>query len=71
MFHFYYARVSNPDKASKGGGLAAENEQIDVVEMPVDEFVNHVERCAFEDSKTCIAGLYFSNYIWQKTGRLS
>lgn len=65
-FHIYYATVSNEDKASKGGGLEAENENITVVEMPLDEFVQNIRQCRFQDSKTCIAGLYFCNYIYQK-----
>jgi GDP-mannose pyrophosphatase NudK len=65
-FHIYYATVSNEDKTSKGGGLEAENEHITVLEMPLDEFVQNIEHSRFEDSKTCIAGLYFCHSIYQK-----
>ncbi len=65
-FHIYYATVKNTDKVTKGGGLEAEHESIEVVEMPVEEFVSAIAHCRFEDSKTCIAGLYFCNYMYQK-----
>lgn len=63
--HIYYATVTNSDKLSQGGGLAAEHEHIEVIEMPVAEFVNGIKHARFEDAKTCIAGLYFCHSLYQ------
>lgn len=45
----YYAEVSS--KISAGGGLAAEHEDIQVVEMDVEDFI----KTTFNDAKTIIA----------------
>lgn len=50
----YYARVSS--KKGKGGGLADEHEEIEVVEMSETEFINF----EFNDAKTLIAQHWFA-----------
>jgi ADP-ribose pyrophosphatase len=57
-FIVYYATVANADRASAGGGLKDEHEDIEVVEMDVQEFVENVKGAHFKDAKTYIAGLY-------------
>jgi nudix-type nucleoside diphosphatase (YffH/AdpP family) len=58
-FYLYFASVTNLDKKSEGGGLEQENEYIDVVEMPVKEFVEMAKSYKFEDSKTLITAQWF------------
>jgi ADP-ribose pyrophosphatase len=45
----YYAEVSA--QKNEGGGLAEENEEIEVLFTPIDEFLNST----FRDAKTIIA----------------
>lgn len=59
-FYIYYATVTNADKASKGGGLAIENENISVIEMSPEEFKDLINTGKIEDAKTYIAGLYLA-----------
>jgi nudix-type nucleoside diphosphatase (YffH/AdpP family) len=59
QFYIYFATVKNSDKVSKGGGLAEENENIEVVEMDVDQFKNQITNGEVKDAKTYIAGLFF------------
>ncbi len=65
-FHIYFATVSNSDKTSKGGGLEAENESIELVEMDPEQFISDIKNSKIEDAKTYISGLYFTNYIYNK-----
>jgi len=62
-FHIFYATVTHTNKVSKGGGLASENESIEILEIDSDEFIKLIRNGKIKDAKTCIAGLYFSNYI--------
>jgi ADP-ribose pyrophosphatase len=59
----FFAKVSQP-QAGKGGGLAEEGEDIEVIEMPEAQFLREVESGAIEDAKTLIAG------YWLKARRL-
>lgn len=47
--YLYYAEVS--EQISDGGGLAEENEEIEIIFLPISEFLNHT----FKDAKTIIA----------------
>jgi GDP-mannose pyrophosphatase NudK len=58
-FFIYVAKVSNSDKVSKGGGLASENEQIEIVEVNADEFKEMIYSGKLSDAKTYIAGFSF------------
>lgn len=53
MFLFY---VVAGNKIENGGGLETEDEEIDVVEMPVSKF----KTFAFNDAKTLIGQLWFN-----------
>jgi nudix-type nucleoside diphosphatase (YffH/AdpP family) len=59
-FIIYYAQVTDTDRVSKGGGLASENEQIEVVEMDIIEFNEHIKKAQFKDAKTYIAGMFLT-----------
>jgi ADP-ribose pyrophosphatase len=50
IFHIYYATVTNSD---------SENESIEVVEMPQEEFDSKIKEGGFDDSKTYIAGMRY------------
>lgn len=54
----YYARVTDADKVSDGGGLEEENEYIEVVELPLAAFLEMASKGQLEDSKTFIAALW-------------
>lgn len=62
-FFFYYATVTNADKVAKGGGLRAENEYIEIVEMDVKEFKQLVRERKIQDAKTYIAGMFLDEYL--------
>ena len=51
----YYAEVEPHHKRSAGGGVDAEQEFIEVIEMPLAEAMNRVARGEIVDAKTVIA----------------
>ncbi len=55
----YYAEVAGDHKVSDGGGLDTEHEYIEVVEMPVDEALDALDRGLMGDAKTIIALQWF------------
>jgi ADP-ribose pyrophosphatase len=57
--YLYYAEVTDDHKVSDGGGLAAEDEYIEVVEMPVGEVLALLEKGRMTDAKTIIALQWF------------
>ncbi len=61
-FFIYIAQVTNHDKISEGGGLAAENESIEVVELSITEFKRMIHAGEIEDAKTYIAGLLMPDF---------
>jgi nudix-type nucleoside diphosphatase (YffH/AdpP family) len=57
------ALVSRAERTGSGGGLASENEDIRMVEWPVDEFLAKTEAGQLADAKTIIAGYWLKgNY---------
>lgn len=68
-FYVYYATAGTGNRTGAGGGLAGENEHIQVVEMTINEFANLLRTGAIEDAKTWIAGLYLLPE-WQHQGLL-
>jgi nudix-type nucleoside diphosphatase (YffH/AdpP family) len=54
----FYAMVDGPPQ-SAGGGLSSENEDIQVLTVPVDEFVEKIKRNEIRDGKTLLAGYWF------------
>jgi nudix-type nucleoside diphosphatase (YffH/AdpP family) len=57
-FHLYYATVTSDDLKSKGGGLAAENESIKLVELSLDHFKQMIKEGSIQDAKTILAAMY-------------
>jgi nudix-type nucleoside diphosphatase (YffH/AdpP family) len=57
-FYIYYAKVTNTDKVSEGGGEEKENEFIQVVELDLEEFRKMIQKAEIKDAKTYIAALY-------------
>ncbi len=51
----YYAEVTGDHKVADGGGLDTEHEYIEVVEMPIDEAMQLLDRGLVADAKTIIA----------------
>jgi nudix-type nucleoside diphosphatase (YffH/AdpP family) len=49
---FFVATYSEADRISRGGGLASEGEDIEVVEMPLDEAVALIASGGIVDAKT-------------------
>jgi nudix-type nucleoside diphosphatase (YffH/AdpP family) len=56
----FFAQVSGP-QAGKGGGLAEEGEDIELVSLPVAEFLADVESGVIKDAKTLIAGYWLKS----------
>jgi len=54
----YYATVRGRPQGD-GGGLLTEGEDIEVVTVPVDKFVQMIKRNAIRDAKTLLAGYWF------------
>jgi ADP-ribose pyrophosphatase len=57
----YCAMVSA--RMSAGGGLASENEDIRLVERPVDDFLARVRGGEVQDAKTLIAGYWLADNL--------
>jgi nudix-type nucleoside diphosphatase (YffH/AdpP family) len=63
----YYAEVDG-DKASKGGGLATENEDIITVELTVEDALKQIENGEIADAKTIIAVYWLRDRLAGRTG---
>jgi len=57
----YYAEISNADHVSAGGGLVAEHEDIEKVEMTLPELWKALENGDIVDAKTLIAVQWLRN----------
>ena len=59
----FCAIVSGKSRRSAGGGVAAENEDIKVIEWPVSELLAKLDAKQLEDAKTIIAAYWIrDNY---------
>ena len=58
--HLYYGQVTSKDRIETGGGLAHENEDLEVLEMSLVELMAQVESGQLTDSKSVIALLWLS-----------
>lgn len=52
ILHFYIAEYSDSDKVSEGGGLAAEQEDITVLEVGFDRALDMIHNGEIKDAKT-------------------
>ncbi len=52
IIHFYIAEYQESDKVSEGGGLAAEQEDITVLELGFEEALNMIYTGEIKDAKT-------------------
>ncbi|MDJ0645903.1 MAG: GDP-mannose pyrophosphatase NudK [Flavobacteriaceae bacterium] len=52
IIHFFIAEYSKEMKISQGGGLADEEEEIEVLELPIDEAMTMITTGAIKDAKT-------------------
>ena len=52
MLHFFIAEYSHDMKVNEGGGIAYEQEEIDVLELPFDNALQMVETGGIKDGKT-------------------
>jgi len=69
----YFAEVRQTDKVGAGGGLAADGkdvEDIDIVELPADEFYRRLQAHEFEDPKIIIAGQWFHGQLGKMKSEL-
>jgi len=63
----YYAEVAGDHKVSDGGGLDTEHEYIEVVEMPLDDALDMLDRGLMADAKTIIALQWYGTAIRQRS----
>ncbi len=56
--YLYYTEVTNQDKLNEGGGLQEEHEFIEVVEIPLNSFMNLVDTGSILDAKTLLCALW-------------
>ena len=59
--HFFIAEYTARDKVSTGGGLAAEGEDIEVLEMAFDEALAAIDSGAIVDGKTSMLLYYMAH----------
>lgn len=52
ILHCYVAEYTNEMKLSDGGGLASENENIEIIEMPFEKALQMVKNSEINDAKT-------------------
>lgn len=52
IIHFYIAQYSDSDKVGEGGGLASEQEEIEVMEVDFDKAYNMIKSGKIRDAKT-------------------
>jgi ADP-ribose pyrophosphatase len=52
VLHFFYAPIDQSDRAEKGGGLAEEHEDIEVLEVPLDDAIAMIGTGEICDAKT-------------------
>ena len=59
----FYAAATDAERRSKGGGLASEAEDINVLEWPLEDFLSKVKTGELQDAKTIVAGYWLKeNY---------
>jgi ADP-ribose pyrophosphatase len=59
----FCALVSDAARKSAGGGVASENEDIKVIETPLDAFLARLSSGELQDAKTIIAGYWLKDNL--------
>src|SRR5262245_30096196 len=59
----FWVLVSEAARKSAGGGVASENEDIKVIETPLDEFLARLSSGGLTDAKTIIAGYWLKDNL--------
>ena len=54
MLHFFIAEYSHAMKVTEGGGIAHEQEEIDVLELPMEQAMQMIEAGEIKDAKTIL-----------------
>ena len=67
--HLYFAEVTDQSRSHSGGGRADEDEDIEVVEIPLAACWQMVEDGAISDAKTLIALMWFKCRQLQAPGK--
>ncbi|MBV9689741.1 MAG: NUDIX hydrolase [Ktedonobacteraceae bacterium] len=62
----YYAEVSDADRVSAGGGLASENEDIQLIELSLLELWEALDTATIVDAKTIIAATWLRRRVEAK-----
>ncbi|MCB1333231.1 MAG: GDP-mannose pyrophosphatase [Roseivivax sp.] len=63
---FFVGRYSAADRVSQGGGLEEEGEEIDVLELPIAEALDMVDRGAIRDGKTIMLLQYAALHLFKR-----
>ncbi len=67
--HFFVARYEAGDRASEGGGLLEEGEDIDVLELTIEEAMGLIAAGAIRDGKTIMLLQYAALNLFSATAR--
>lgn len=62
----YFAQVSAADRVNRGGGRADEHEYIQVIELPIEQVLDMLDRGEIIDGKTVIALQWYARHHLQK-----
>jgi nudix-type nucleoside diphosphatase (YffH/AdpP family) len=63
--HFFIGRYEPADRATEGGGNAAEGEDIEVLELGIDETLAMIDKGAIRDGKTIMLLQYAAMHIFR------
>lgn len=63
LVHLFFAEVTDWQKKGEGGGDSGRTEDIEVVEIPVEEFFAKLLRQEFRDPKIIIAGYWLREHL--------
>ncbi len=67
--HFFVAAYTNDNKATDGGGNAAEGDDIEVLEMSIDDALAAIAAGSIQDGKTIMLLQYAALHIFSRVGQ--
>ena len=65
ILHFFVAAYTSGQRVSEGGGLEDENEDIEVLELPLDDAMRQVASGEIRDAKTIILLQYAALHLFR------